>query len=240
MKAIKKLIKDTLARMNVGIINLQHNRSTMDCAFRSILERKHDIHTVIDIGASDGRWSADLMRYLPRARYHLIEAQACHEPGLKAFCTNFSNASYSLAAAGKEKGEVYFSASSAFGGRASYERSDGKVAVPVVSVDDEVIQHKLPAPYLLKLDTHGFEVPIIEGARKTLQKAEVVIMECYNFKFSEHSLTFDEMCTFMKTFGFRVIDMVDPLHRPHDHALWQMDLIFVRSDRLEFLYNFYK
>lgn len=240
MKPIKKWIKDALSRMNIGVINLQHNRSTMACAFQSIVERKHDIRTVMDIGASDGRWSAELMKYLPSARYHLIEAQACHEPGLKAFCATHANASYCLAAAGKEKGEVYFSASSAFGGQASYDNSEGKIAVPVVAIDAEVRKRALPAPYLLKLDTHGFEVPIIEGARNTLKKTEVVIMECYNFKFSEHSLVFDEMCTYMKTYGFRVIDLVDPMHRPHDHSFWQMDLVFVRADRVEFSYNFYK
>ena len=34
--------------------------------------------------------------------------------------------------------------------------------------------------------------------------------------------------------GFRVIDIAEPLYRPFDKALWQLDLFFFRADRDEF------
>jgi hypothetical protein len=40
--------------------------------------------------------------------------------------------------------------------------------------------------------------------------------------------------------GFRCIDLVDPMHRPHDDSLWQMDLVFARKDRPEFSYRGYE
>ncbi len=41
---------------------------------------------------------------------------------------------------------------------------------PAITIDDAVAHHGLVGPYLLKLDTHGFEVPIIEGAIRNARK----------------------------------------------------------------------
>ena len=94
--------------------------------------------------------------------------------------------------------------------------------------------------YFMKLDTHGFEVPILDGASQTLTETDVIIMECYNFRIAPECLLFFEMCDYLKGFGFRCIDLVDPHHRPYDDSLWQMDLVFVRENRPEFLHPSYR
>ena len=40
-------------------------------------------------------------------------------------------------------------------------------------LDKEIQKRKLRPPYLLKLDTHGFEIPILEGAKEIISKAEL-------------------------------------------------------------------
>lgn len=236
----KKLVKRSLASFGLGMVQIRTNRSFMECAFQSIVARKHQLHTVIDIGASDGRWSDEFMKYYPNSNYLLIEAQSLHETGLKTFCTKHPNADYILAAAGDKEGKLYFDANNPFGGQASYMPYENSEVVPVVSIDHSVTERQLPGPYLLKLDTHGFEVPILKGAENTIKNTEVIIMECYNFKIANECLTFDQMCALMNQYGFRCIDLVDPVHRPHDHSFWQMDLVFVKADRPEFLYNKYR
>jgi len=109
----------------------------------------------------------------------------------------------------------------------------------MVTVDEEVARLKLPPPYLLKLDTHGFELPILEGAMNTLASASLVVIETYNFRLTDSSLKFHEMCTFMENKGFSCIDLVEPMHRPGDQAFWQVDLLFVPSDNAVFSSNSY-
>jgi hypothetical protein len=61
----------------------------------------------------------------------------------------------------------------------------------------------------------------------------LIMMEVYNFKlkFTDYkNLTFDEMSLHMKSLGFRCIDICDPLFRPGDLALWQMQMFFIRSE----------
>ena len=37
--------------------------------------------------------------------------------------------------------------------------------------------------------------------------------------------------------GFRCVDMAEPMFRPFDDALWQLDMFFVRRDRPEASYD---
>jgi FkbM family methyltransferase len=213
----------------------------MDGAFRALAAREHAFRTVVDVGASTGIWSERLMRYFPGCRYLLVEAQKTHEAGLRAFCERHGNAQYVLAAAGERRGTIHFDlGDDPFGGQASATPSAGGIEVPVVTLDDELAARGLPGPYLLKFDTHGFELPILKGAAATLDRTEVIVMECYNFRISPECLTFPEMCAWLGERGFRCIDLVEPLHRPHDGAFWQMDLVFARADRPEFSYQRYR
>ncbi len=113
------------------------------------------------------------------------------------------------------------------------------VEVPAITVDALLRDRGLPPPYLLKLDTHGFEVPILEGAAESLRQTQLVVVEAYNFRIENESLLFHEMCGYMGGKGFRCIDLCDPMHRPKDGALWQFDLFFLPAAREEFTSNRY-
>ena len=58
-------------------------------------------------------------------------------------------------------------------------------------------------------------------------ESNLIIIEVYNFKLTEDSLLFYEMCEYMLKNGFRVIGLIDRLYRPKDGILWQFDLLFV-------------
>ncbi len=236
---IKSGIRTLLASQGYALerISTQQNLATMKCAFRAIAQRKHSFNTVIDVGASNGTWSGSLMRYFPLCQYLLIEAQPVHERALKQFSSKHKNVQFVLAAAGETPGQIYFDASDPFGGQPSYTQySSNNIQVPVTTIDNEILSTRLTGPYLIKLDTHGFEVPILKGACRTLTETDVIIMECYNFRIAPECLLFFEMCHYLKGFGFRCIDLVDPLHRPYDGSFWQMDLVFVKDNRPEFSY----
>lgn len=197
------------------------------------------VRTAIDVGASDGRWSAAAAPHLPGARFLLVEAQAVHEARLRALCARDSRFEYVLAAAGPRRGVVHFDAGDPFGGVATETApAVGSIATPMVAVDDEVAARRLPGPFLLKLDTHGFEVPILEGATEVLRQTALLVVEAYNFQLGPGALRFHELLAWLDARGFRCIDLVDFLYRPGDGVLWQMDLVLCpatsplfRSDR---------
>ena len=210
-------------------------------ALERILSRGMTIGTVVDIGASNGMWSESVMPYFPDAKYLLVEAQGVHAEDLKRFTASHPNADYVLKAAGEKAGTIYFDGSEPFSGQAMTAPSrKGLIEVPVCSVDEEIAARALPGPYLLKFDVHGFELPILKGATETLKNTALLVMECYNFEIAPQSLLFHDMCRHLHELGFRVADMSEPLWRPHDKMLWQMDIFFIRRDRPELQCNSYK
>lgn len=195
----------------------------------SALERAaatHDIRGIIDVGASNGSWSLMARRYWPNASFLLIEALADHEEALRAL-----GMEYVLAAAGDRVGTINFNAPDVFGGAASYGPiADGDFSVPMTTVDIEVQRTGLPGPYLLKLDTHGFEREILYGAATTLERANLLVIEAYNFELRSGAMRFHELCELLGERGFHCLDLADPMHRSKDGVLWQFDLLFGRAD----------
>lgn len=172
----------------------------------------------------------------------LVEAQPVHEPALKVFCAaNPGRRTHLLAAAGKVDGQTHFDAGDPFGGLATAEPSgSADIVVPMVALDNEVQRRNLSPPFLLKLDTHGFEVPILEGFSKSLPQASLLVIEAYNFRIAKDSLLFFQLCEYLLERGFRPVDLVDVVVRAPGDALWQMDLFFARSNDPVFANNTYK
>jgi FkbM family methyltransferase len=208
---------------------------TMNEALRRIAARGCDVRTVIDIGASDGAWSRVAMRHFNDAQYLLFEPLKEREAELKAFCQAHSNAGFVNAAAGDHEGEVSFMVASDLDGSGISEVGAGATrSVPLTTIDAEVKRRALGGPYLIKLDTHGFELPILAGATECLRHASLLVIEVYNFKIAGPALRFHELCAHVETLGFRCADLADPLLRKRDGALWQMDLFFLPKDSAVF------
>ena len=105
------------------------------------------------------------------------------------------------------------------------EKADNLVSS--TTIDTICDSEELQPPYLIKLDTHGFEIPIFEGAKKALSQTNLIVVEVYNFNIAPESLRFPQLCQYLEDQNFRCIDMCDPLFRKKDGALWQLDLFFI-------------
>ena len=211
-----------------------------DAVFERLKARKVRFKTVLDVGASNGCWTEKVLAHYPHVSCILFEANRFHEQDLIRFVSKHKRCAFKLAAVADSVGEIYFDDSNPWGGLASHEQGERQLArVRSTTVDEEVAANSLEGPFLLKLDTHGFEVPIFSGARKTLDKTNVIIVETYNFDLTGNSLKFWEMCSFLEAEGFRPIDMMEPMFRPTDESFWQIDHVFIRTDRPEFKNNKY-
>jgi hypothetical protein len=83
---------------------------------------------------------------------------------------------------------------------------------------------------MVKLDVHGVEIPILNGAVETLKQTNVLVIEAYNFNLIDSAVPFWDLCQHMLVLGYRPLDVFDVLYRELDRAFWQFDLLFVKSD----------
>jgi FkbM family methyltransferase len=238
--ALGPRLNSTLGRLGFQLTRTgESNLTSMRAALARSARRGPPVGTIIDVGASDGRWSEVARQSFPAASILLIEANETHRAGLESFRGRIPVSDFVIAAAGENVGRLYFDGSDPFGGLASSHATETSSSIPATTIDHEVASRSLTGPYLIKLDTHGFEVPILAGARNTLRQTELLILEVYNFTLCQGSLRFYEMCAHLAELGFRPIDLCDPMYRPADGVLWQCDMFFARSDRAEFRHNTY-
>ncbi len=213
----------------------------MDGLLARAAAREPGIATWIDVGASDGSWSLRARRHFPDARFLLFEPLAERQETLETLCMRY-NFSIEACAAGAAKGEVTFVIDDELDGSGVATSTDAKSVrkVRVDRVDTVVASRGLPGPYALKLDTHGYEIPVLLGSEKILPSTRLLIIEAYNFQLGPDTLRFHELCAWMEKQGFRCCDLADPMRRPGDGMLWQMDLAFAPASSPLFSNTSYK
>jgi FkbM family methyltransferase len=187
-------------------------------------------NSLIDVGASNGSWSKTFAAQFSGRRHLLIDANRIHLPALEKVCQENHDWDFRLSAVGGKKGTFYFDGSDPLGGHLSEIAYNEKYQpCPVNTIDDLLQETELPGPYFLKLDTHGVEIPILQGAKRTLENTNVLVIEAYNFTFGEPAVPFWELCRHLSELGYRPLDVFDLLYREVDNAFWQFDLLFARS-----------
>ncbi|MBP2232917.1 FkbM family methyltransferase [Azospirillum agricola] len=218
---------------------LDEGRLRTTSALFRLARRGLPVASVLDVGAAEGLWSVAALPVWPDARYHLVEAFEHWRGALERVCAERDNFSHVLAAAGEHDGEAWFhnDPEAPYGGGLSHTPTSRGGKIRQVTLASEVERLGLKPPYLIKLDTHGFEVPILTGAEALLPQTSLLVIEVYVFHVNQQALLFHEICAWMAERGFRPIDLSEPMWRSHDEALWQFDLFFVPMHSPEFACN---
>ena len=98
--------------------------------------------------------------------------------------------------------------------------------VQVTTLDDLLADVPVPQPFGLKIDTEGYELEVLKGARKTLENTEFVIAEVSVKKRFVNSYRFSEVVSFLGSQNFELIDILN--FRPRTQRFY--DCLFMRYD----------
>lgn len=238
-----KIFGVRLIRIPPPIVNAPWINDQMFNGLARLKQLEIPITTIVDIGAAAGSWTLLATRLWPECSYMLFEPLEERADELKTLAASNPNIFIVPYAAGKTISETRFHVTDDLDGSGIAPKTGGtSESVRVVkqtSVDIEIKKNQLTGPYLVKLDTHGYEIPIIEGCEEILDQVSAFIIECYGFQVAENSLLFWEMCRYMDNLGFRLFDIVDIMNRPKDGAFWQCDAFFIRKENALFNNNSY-
>jgi len=213
---------------------LKLQRSMRGGLYRALL-RGESFDFIFDVGAARGDWSMMAKEFFPEAKYVLFEPLDERSVELSELAKKEGFTIVNKAVGAKSGNiELYVTSDLDGTGIADNGTNAPKRSFPLTTIDDEVASMELNGKTLIKLDTHGYELPIIEGAKNILKKAELVIMECYGQRIATGSLLFWEMCAHMNNLGFGLIDIVDVMYREWDLSFWQCDAFFVPKNYKSF------
>jgi len=240
---MKKAINSILQCFGIKIIKLSKKTESpffrnehLAAALKKIKTLNIDISTIIDIGASDGCWTLTAKEFYPKKNFVLFEPLAERKEQLTKLAQDPNIYYVPFAADNKsQKIDFYVSKDLDGSGISSPLTLENSIRqIEAVRIDQEIESRNLNGPYLLKMDTHGYEIPILEGCEGILAQVEILIIECYGFKITKECLLFWEMCQYLDNLGFRIYNIFDLAERPTDFAFWQCDAVFIKKQHKVF------
>jgi hypothetical protein len=102
------------------------------------------------------------------------------------------------------------------------------VRVPVRTLDAELGDATLPSPTILKLDVQGYERWVLDGASRTLQRVDLLLMEASFRPLYHGEPPFLALITMVRDLGYDLLCPLGWLTSPVTGECLQCDLLFAR------------
>jgi FkbM family methyltransferase len=198
--------------------------------------------TVIDIGANTGQFATLVSNLLPDARLFSFEPiPECHRELVATMRGHSKFKSFNVGL-GELDGRLRFeknefTPSSSFLALAKDHRHAFPFASKTQSIEVQVrrldsFQNELTidGKLLVKIDTQGYELPVIKGGTSILLKAHMVIVEISFDIMYERQALFDEIYKSLRDLGLRLSGISGVTHDPISGKCLQCDGIFLRED----------
>lgn len=152
----------------------------------------------LDIGANNGISSRSLHKIRPEMAIVAIEANPMHEPALNAVSKVIKNFSYHIMGAGDTKARLTFHTPKYRGlplhantstnkdyiekalGRILSKNALSKIEYDSHEIDVSPLDELKLNPSIVKIDTEGFDLVVLEGLSQTLTEYRPVVMFEYN------------------------------------------------------------
>lgn len=195
-----------------------------------LLNSKISVETVIDVGVASG--TPELYSVFSGKNFILVEANNAFQDSLLRLTRKLNAKTFNVFC-GKENGVVTFQVGKDLNKGSALVRNDiaavNNIEVEVRPLDDLVSEAGMKEPYLLKIDVEGAELMVLEGAKETLLKSRAVIIEGRTKSVYDNEKTFDFYISYMKKFGFRLVDLISMADDKQTGLLLQMDLVFIKE-----------
>lgn len=201
------------------------------------------IRGVVDAGASIGQFASVARTAFPRARIVSFEPLPdCFAVLTRRFRRDarFQAIQSALGAVNEEREmqRSAYSPSSSLLSMADRHRAafpgtvrSSPVRVQVRRLDDALEDIALEAPLLLKLDVQGFELEVLKGAPRTLERCGLILLEASLQPLYAGEPLFASIHGYLGERGFALSGLSGSLRDPRDGRPLQVDALFERIER---------
>jgi FkbM family methyltransferase len=206
--------------------------------FRRLARLGYHPQVVFDVGASNSGWSYYLHQVLPQAQFYLFEPLVDHVPEYQGLMTEtvreFPSFHLYKCALGNQNGTVTMQLFADPASSTTLPLGDGSpptvpVTVPMWRLDTAIAKWGLPQPQVIKIDTQGNELAILQGAVQALEKVDVLLLECWLHRGSgPQTPLLTEIAAWLLPFNFRLWDVSEP-YRNQAGELATLDCVFVNT-----------
>jgi len=185
-----------------------------------------EIEEVLDIGAYRGEFTDIVKIFWPNCNVQQFEADERQKPYIP-------NAKFVLLGDKDRKVDFYTlseksntSGSSIFLENTSYYDEHLIIKKKMTTLDKVVKMQGNWSKGLIKIDTQGSELLILQGAKKLLaNKPRYIILECSVQEYNIEAPLIDEVIKTMQSYNYRIHDIMEIAYKETGELL-QMDILF--------------
>jgi FkbM family methyltransferase len=174
--------------------------------------------SVIDVGASNGQWTRECRTVYPEAQYLLIDPLDANNSALAAMAKDETRLSVWNGAIGAAPGGLTLNC---HGDQSSFFPSKdflgSEKQVEVRTLDSFLPGGRLPSPLLIKADVQGYELEVLKGASRCLEKTELLVMELSFRRYYEGGALAHEVISYLGDRDFCIYDICTYIQRPADN-----------------------
>lgn len=193
-------------------------------------------NTVLDIGANVGHFCEEFSKLNPNAIYTLIEPNVNCIERLK----NFSNEIYNVCLWSDESEQQFFinktdpySTGNSLMRENTDHFCDSNIDIKqlkTTTLDKLFVDRKFD---LIKIDTQGSELHIINGGIVIFQNADYVLLEVSFFPYNKNGSLAKELIDRMKQLNFKILDIVEYHNYTFEGlglGIIQCDILFINKN----------
>jgi FkbM family methyltransferase len=204
--------------------------------FARLVESGVDVKHVIDVGASDGKWSRAIAPIFPSATFGLFEPLAStredYREGLaQTLSSHRSMRLHQVALGDADEKASFFCEQHGVGSSLLTDNQPPAqtTRVPVRRLDDFRTRHARPQPQLLKLDVQCGELLALKGAPQTVAAADILHIETWLVRgYGKRTPLLPEVMDHLRPLGHLLVHLGECWRQP-DQELIVVDAFFVHT-----------
>jgi FkbM family methyltransferase len=200
------------------------------------------IDHVLDVGANDGMFAKHLRMSGYRGNIFCFEPITAHCDSIRKLARGDPRWQVFDFALGDENGVKPFNIFSTATVLSSFLSPVGKQGVPtriesitirrMDEVLDELIQNGAMARIFLKIDTQGYDVEVLKGCGRWVDKISILQSEVSVRPIYRHMTHYTEALGYYESLGFSLLNLY-VVNRGKDGGIYEYDCVMARLDRFE-------
>lgn len=236
---IEEKLNGILCRLGLKLQRRHAMRDPVEIMIAKAVEL--GVETILDVGANKGQYAHDLRQRGWNGQIVSFEPTSDAYDLLVAACArDLKWTAARRAAIGSERGRAHINIAENLVSSSLLEinersvqiepgvRFKDKEEIDVIPLDD-IINPEWIGPYAIKVDTQGFEIEVLKGAKNTLKNTKVIQLEASLYPVYKETPDIGEIFNLMSRLNFRAISIVEGFSDTAVNEMLQVDLTFVAN-----------